>query len=97
MGCISSNILMVLLLFFLFVVKEEFKKYLSLDCIFIGIDQVNEIVSNNKNMMEKFLDNININLFFEKNYIEYKFVVCLLIYMIYLVLIYVLIKILGKN
>lgn len=47
--------------------------------------------------MDKFLDNININLFFEKNYIEYKFVVCLLIYMIYLVLIYVLIKILGKN
>lgn len=47
--------------------------------------------------MDKFLDNININLFFEKNYIEYKFVVCLLIYMIYLVLIYVLFKILGKN
>lgn len=38
MGCISSKILMVLLLFFLFFVKEEFKKYLSLDCIFIGID-----------------------------------------------------------
>lgn len=47
--------------------------------------------------MDKFLDNININFFFEKNYIEYKFVVCLLTYMIYLVLIYVLIKILGKN
>lgn len=66
MGCISSNILMVLLLFFLLFVKEEFEKYLGLDCIFIEIDQVNEIVSNNKNMMEKFLDNININLFFEK-------------------------------
>lgn len=43
-------------------VKEEPEKYLGLDCIFIGTDQANETVSNNKNMM----DNININLFFEK-------------------------------
>lgn len=47
-------------------VKEEPEKYLGLDCIFIGTDQANETVSNNKNMMEKLLDNININLFFEK-------------------------------
>lgn len=45
--------------------KEEPEKYLGLDCIFIGTDQANETVSNNKNMMEKLLDNININLFFE--------------------------------
>lgn len=47
--------------------------------------------------MDKLLDNININLFIEKNYIEYKFVVCSLTYMIHLALIHVLIKTLGKN
>lgn len=78
-------------------VKEEPEKYLGLDCIFIETDQANETVSNNKNMMDKLLDNININLFFEKNYIEYKFVVCSLTYMIHLALIHVLIKTLCKN
>lgn len=78
-------------------VKEEPEKYLGLDCIFIGTDQANETVSNNKNMMEKLLDNININLFFEKNYIEYEFIVFSLTYMMHSSLIHVLIKTLGKN
>lgn len=48
MGCTSSNIPMVLSPSPSPVVKEEPKKYLSLDCIFIGTDQANETVSNIK-------------------------------------------------